>query len=50
MTPGDFLTSTALLLVGGMWGYGAACVQASIEHERTRCRQCGVRLCEEAET
>lgn len=33
-----------LLLVGGLVGYGAACVQASAEHERMRCGQCGARL------
>ena len=38
-----------LLVVGGLLGYGAACVQASVEHERMRCGQCGARL-KEVET
>lgn len=35
-----------LLIVGGLLGFVAACVQASVEFEAMRCGRCGARLCE----
>ena len=44
MMLGALVGCLALLLVGGLLGYGVACVQASMEHDRMRCPRCGARL------
>lgn len=49
MMLGALLWCGLLLVVGGLLGYGAACVRASVEFEAMRCGQCGARLCKEVE-
>lgn len=50
MMLGALLWCCLLLVVGGLLGYGAACVQASVEFEAMRCGRCGALLCKEVET
>lgn len=50
MMLGALMGCAPLLFVGGLLGFGAACVRASVEFEAMRCGRCGARLCREVET
>lgn len=50
MMLGALLWCLLLLVVGGLLGYGAACVRASVEFESMRCGRCGAPMREEVET